>query len=63
MFIWYQIYEDTVKNAPDDYQMVRGPRPWEDNSEYDAMIDQVKEKNKDKKPIYSPADRKRAYGL
>jgi len=43
-----KIYEETVKNTPDDYEMLRGPRPWEDNSDYHKKIEELEEKNKHK---------------
>lgn len=57
-----KIYEETVKNTPDDYEMIRGPRPWEDNSKFDKMVEDLNEKNKDRKLKTIP-DKKAAYGL
>ena len=38
-----------MKNAPDDYENVRGPRPWEDNREYKEQLDTLKEKRANQK--------------
>ena len=43
--------------------MIRGPRPWEDNSEYNKKAEELKEKNKDKKPLISLVKQKPDYGL
>ena len=42
--------------------MIRGPRPWEDNSKFDKMVEDLNEKNKDRKLKTIP-DKKAAYGL
>lgn len=32
--------------ANDEWKNIRGPRPWEDNHEYNALIESLKEKKK-----------------
>ena len=34
--------------ANTDWKNIRGPRPWEDNSEFNALMDSIKEKAKKK---------------
>ena len=63
-----KIYEETVKDTPDDYQMIRGPRPWEDNSQYNKQVEELTEKNKDKGKMFRKENiqkfkRKEDYGL
>ena len=35
--------------------MIRGPRPWEDNSDYHKKIEELEEKNKHKKVMHKKA--------
>ena len=30
----------------DDYKIIRGPRPWEDNTEYNQQVEELKKKNR-----------------
>ena len=32
--------------STDDYKIIRGPRPWEDNTEYNQQVEELKQKNR-----------------
>ena len=49
-----------MPEAPDDYVNIRGPRPWEDNTEYLEKLQELVDNNK---KIKSLPDKQKAYGL
>lgn len=58
-----KIYEETAKDTPDNYENIRGPRPWEDNSDFNSQIEELEEKSRNKRKIRTIKDKKLAYGL
>jgi len=60
-----KIYEQKVENTPDDYENIRGPRPWEDNTDYNNQIKELEGKPRNQRKMIKPPnyDKKPSYGL